>query len=288
MQMCNYRTDLATENRDLYRESNGGEASGVVATELKAGEIGITRVEITNQTGSTALGKPIGTYVTIDIPQAPPDRSKNIEECAEIVKSELREIINLGDDELVMIVGLGNWDITPDSLGPRVSSDIQVTRHMFELIPEHLQDGIRPVCALTPGVLGTTGIETAEIIRGVIQKVQPKAVIAIDALAARKLERVISTIQISNTGINPGAGIGNNRNALSEETLGVPVIAIGVPTVVSLESIIRDLTTAQPPPNADYSQIIVTPKEIDEAVDDVAEIIAKGINRALHKDHVWN
>jgi spore protease len=291
MNTNNYRTDLAAENCDLYRESNGSEASGVIVKEIKEGEINITRVEVTNQTGSEALGKPVGMYVTIDIPQEIPDRSQNIESCAEVVKREIREILEINDGDLVMVVGLGNWNITPDSLGPRVSADIEVTRHMFELMPEYLQDGIRPVCALTPGVLGTTGIETAEIILGAIQHVRPKVVIAIDALAARKLNRVIKTIQISNTGISPGAGIGNNRNMLSEETLGVPVIALGVPTVVSATTLAQDIMRANGikakiPPEIN-EKLIVTPKEIDEAVCDVAEIISKGINRALHRDDVW-
>ncbi|MDR1101637.1 MAG: GPR endopeptidase [Clostridiales bacterium] len=305
MRKFSCRTDIASENRDIYRETNGNDAEGVEAQELRDGEVVVTRVRVTNAQGASALGKPIGNYITIDIPQNAPDRSKNIAECADIVKRELRELtklIELQEGELVMVVGLGNWDITPDSLGPKVAQNVEVTRHLFSLVPEHLRDGIRPVCALTPGVLGTTGIETAEIIKGVAEHVKPRMLIAIDALASRKMQRVSSTIQLSDTGINPGAGIGNERNMISRETLGIPVVAIGVPTVVdaaTLANDVLDLVGDGREQEERYNLIesvltptlmgncFVTPKEIDMVIDDVAEIIYTGMNYALHRDDVW-
>jgi len=136
--------------------------------------------------------------------------------------------LNLKDDSTILVIGLGNWNVTPDALGPKVVSRLMVTRHLLEYVPDQVDEGVRPVCAVSPGVLGITGIETGEIVRGIVDRVKPDVVIAIDALASRKMERVNTTIQIADTGISPGSGVGNKRMELSRETLGVPVIAIGV------------------------------------------------------------
>lgn len=281
-------TDLAIETRELYKEVNKGEPDGVKIENISYGNVYITRVNILNEQGVENIGKPIGSYITIDLPADKSDTSKVIESCAEVVKKEIRKVIGMDYDEPIMVVGLGNGSVTADSLGPKVAESIQVTRHVFEHMPETLQEGVRPVCTLTPGVLGTTGIETVEIIKGAVEHVKPAAVIAVDALAGRKMERIANTIQISNTGISPGAGIGNNRNVLSEETLGVPVIAVGVPTVVSAKTLITDIVgRIDDEDNLKYENVIVTPKEIDEVIDINAQIISNGINYALHDDGVF-
>jgi len=197
-----------------------------------------------------------------------------------------------------LIVGLGNWNATPDALGPKVVSKCLVTRHLFKYAPQELQGGMRPVSALAPGVLGITGIETAEVIKGVVEKVQPEVIIAIDSLAARSVDRIATTIQLADTGINPGSGIGNKRIGINEETMGVKVIAIGIPTVSHAAVIAQDAiekyiqsTGASP---GDTTTVInnilqpfggnltVTPKEIDTLIEDTAHIISGGLSIALH------
>ena len=234
------------------------------------------------------------------------------------VKQMIEKSTSQKDD--VMVVGLGNLNITPDALGPKVISEVDITRHILEYAPNFMDENTRPVSAISPGVLGTTGIETVEILKGVIDRVKPKAIIAIDALASRKMDRISSTIQIADTGIHPGAGVGNNRKELSKETLGVPVIAIGVPTVVEAATIANDTielfvnsmkkeiensndkndkinglyTLLESVSNEDKYQVIkqllsseeynymVTPKEIDQIITDMSQVIAKGINLALN------
>jgi len=281
-------TDLAVETRDLYKKIHKGEPDGIKVENVSNGDISITRVDILDERGVKNIGKPIGSYITIDLPKDKSDSSRIINNGAEIVKDEIRRVISEKFDEPIMVVGLGNVGVTADSLGPKVAENIQVTRHVFENMPEALQEGVRPVCAITPGVLGTTGIETAEIIKGTVEHVKPAVVIAVDSLAGRKMERIANTIQISNTGISPGAGIGNNRNVLSKETLGVPVIAVGVPTVVSAKTLVTDIIgRLDEDDNLKYENVIVTPKEIDEVIDMNAQIISNGINYALHADGVF-
>ena len=231
---------------------------------------------------------------------------------------------NLGDEDTALVVGLGNWNATPDSLGPKVLENLMVTRHLLELSPPELRQGLRPVAALAPGVLGLTGIETGEIIMGVVSRIGAKAVICIDALASRSVDRLCSTIQISDTGINPGAGVGNRRLAINRETLGIPVIALGVPTVVHAVTIISDalnlwratdserltsacrvpdrspgITRRNPAPKANpsvdrrqlmsqvldpyFGSMIVTPKEIDLLIDEVADVVTGALNIAFHE-----
>ena len=216
-----------------------------------------------------------------------------------------------------MVVGLGNWNVTPDALGPKVINRLMVTRHMIQIAPDQVQDGLRPVCAISPGVMGITGIETGEIIKGVVEKVRPDVLICIDALASRKLDRVNTTIQLADTGIVPGSGVGNKRMELSKKTLGIPVIAIGVPTVVDAATIandaidlVLDSMIEQAGQNGQDSQfyvtlknmnrdekyamikqlmepyvgnLIVTPKEVDEVIDRIAKVIANGLNMSLHE-----
>ncbi|MCL2739712.1 MAG: GPR endopeptidase [Oscillospiraceae bacterium] len=282
----NIYTDLAIETRELYKEVHHSDSDGIAVENIEHGEYAVHRVKILNEIGAENLGKPIGTYVTIELPGDKSDSSKIISDVSEIVKGEVRNLIGEDTSEPIMVVGLGNSGVTADSLGPQTAEGIQVTRHLFEVIPEDLQAGLREVSSLTPGVLGTTGIETAEIIKAAVEHVKPKAVIAVDSLAGRKMERIANTIQISNTGIAPGAGIGNHRNVLNRESLGVPVIAIGVPTVVSAKTLITDLTGVDGIESY-YDNVIVTPKEIDEVIQMNAEIISNGINYALHDDEIF-
>lgn len=229
---------------------------------------------------------------------------------SESVAKELKELIekHISKEDGILIVGLGNKEVTPDALGPKVVQDIDITRHLLTYAPEILKEGTRPVCAVSPGVLGTTGIETLEIIKGIVDNVRPKMLIVIDSLASKSIERISSTIQIADTGIVPGAGVGNKRKELSASTLGIPVIAIGVPMVVDLATITDDclnlfITKLQQEAKSNdylnklkeqdnYEEIknalipndynmIVTPKEIDDLIESMKNVISRGINDAL-------
>lgn len=312
--MFNKRTDLALEAHELYREAESREeVPGVIVDTKKLEKLSISRVHVKNKNGEEAIGKPEGSYVTLEIPTLIHKEQKTFEDTIAVLADELKRLLTIEKDDCVLVVGLGNWQITADSLGPKVISSILVTRHMFELMPEEIEDGVRPVCALSPGVLGLTGIETSEIIKGVVERVKPKAIIAIDSLAARKLSRVSTTIQLADTGITPGAGVGNKRKGLTIEQLGVPVIAMGVPTVVDAATmandtidLIIDNLSQQTGEDAKFYEIlknldreekyslirqsqgmelddlVVTPKEVDEIIEDISEIIANAINIALH------
>lgn len=234
-----FRTDLANERRDIYRKANKleGEIPGVETEESEESEnIRTIRVKITDKSGEEALGKPVGSYITIDVKNLKIATNEDIEKIAQAVNKELKVIINkhIKPEEHILVVGLGNMQITPDSLGPKVIQDIDVTRHFLHYAPQYLEPNARMVSAISPGVLGTTGIETQEILKGIVENVKPKLVIVIDSLASKSIERISSTIQIADTGIVPGAGVGNERKELSQNTLGIPVIAIGVPMVVDL------------------------------------------------------
>ena len=229
---------------------------------------------------------------------------------SESVAKELKELIekHISKEDGILIVGLGNKEVTPDALGPKVVQDIDITRHLLTYAPEILKEGTRPVCAVSPGVLGTTGIETLEIIKGIVDNVKPKMLIVIDSLASKSIERISSTIQLSDTGIVPGAGVGNTRKELSKNILGIPVIAIGIPTVVESAVLVNDcldlfieklqeeaksneyLNNLKEQDNYeeikealnpyDYN-MIVTPKEIDELIKNMASIVARGINLSV-------
>ncbi len=235
-----FRTDLADERRDIYRKANKmEEIDGIQSQEEEFNKhIKKTKVNVTNETGEKAIGKPKGTYVTIDINNLKVAQEKEIEEAATCLSQEIKELIKKHIDEKaeILVVGLGNEYVTPDALGPKVIADIDVTRHILQYMPQYLDENTRSVTAISPGVLGTTGIETVEILKGIVDNIKPKLIIAIDALASRDLNRISKTIQLSDTGIIPGAGVGNKRNEISINTLNIPVIAIGVPTVVDSSS----------------------------------------------------
>lgn len=309
--MFGKRTDLAVEAHEICKnEQKAEKIDGVKVTETDRNNVHITRVVVEKD---GAIGKPKGNYITLDIPVPPYYEKDTFKNVTDVFTKELSELIRIGENDTVLVAGLGNRLITADALGPKVSENTVVTRHLFDLMPRELEKGIRPVCAISPGVLGITGIETVEIIRGVAERIKPSLVIAIDALASRKMARVNSTIQIADTGISPGSGIGNKRKGINEETLGVPVVAIGVPTVVdaatmandtidmvidklmkssqgSFYKLLRDLDRDEKYSlicevlNAEEGNFIVAPKETDEVVFEIAEIIAQGINRALHKN----
>ena len=239
--MYNFRTDLASERRDLYQKANKIETQidGIESEQEDVDEnIKIERVKITNESGEKAIGKPIGTYVTIDIKKLKIAQEDEIQKASETLTNELRKLIDVHIDKHgeILVVGLGNIYVTPDSLGPKVINEIDVTRHLINYLPQYVEEGTRMVSAIAPGVLGTTGIETVEILKGVVDNIKPKLIIVIDALASRSIERISSTIQLSDTGIVPGAGVGNTRSEISQKTLGIPVIAIGIPTVVDIFS----------------------------------------------------
>lgn len=311
--MINFNTDMADERRDIYRKANNIE-DNIEGIETENQEINdkikISRVKITNEKGAEAIGKPIGNYITIDIKKLKIADNEEIQKASETVTSELQTLINKHIDKKgdILIVGLGNTYVTPDSLGPKVVKDMDITRHLLKYAPEYIDPETRPVTAIAPGVLGTTGIETMEIIKGIVDNIKPKLIIVIDSLSSKSIERISSTVQIADTGIVPGAGVGNARNEVSEKTLGIPVIAIGVPMVVEAATIAADSIDLfieklqQEAKSNDYLNelknvdkyemirealipkeynLIVTPKEIDDLIENMKDVIARGINFAL-------
>ena len=311
--MYNFRTDLATERRDIYQKVSKqvGEIDGIESTKEEVNEnIKVERVKITNENGEKAIGKPIGNYITIDIKKLKIAQEEEIEQAANTLSNELKKILDEHVDKQgeILVVGLGNIYVTPDSLGPKVINEIDVTRHIINYLPQYVEEETRMVSAIAPGVLGTTGIETVEILKGIVDNIHPKLVIVIDALASRSIERISSTVQVSDTGIVPGAGVGNTRSEISIKTLGIPVIAIGIPTVVETAVLVNDsldlfieklqdeaksndyLNRLKEEDNyeeikealvpKDYN-LIVTPKEIDELIENMKDIVAIGINNSL-------
>lgn len=285
------RTDLAVEAANMHKEA----LDGVISESEEINGIKVERVRITTKEAAAAIGKPCGNYITITTRDLSDNDREEYEEACMRVAKELKGILNIEEKAPVLAVGLGNSHITADSIGPKSVKNLLVTRHIKEMMPEEVDESVRSVSALSPGVMALTGIETSEIIRGVTEKVKPEAVIAIDALAARSMNRLGRTIQIADTGINPGSGVGNNRRELSKKTLGVPVIAIGVPMVVDAMTVALDCIDAccanaaekqtfveaykrMEPENAD---MVVTPKDVDSLSDRSAKIIANGINLAL-------
>ncbi|MDQ0156024.1 GPR endopeptidase [Robertmurraya andreesenii] len=351
------RTDLAVEARemviaerkkkDVYEEENISDIEGVIIKEREENDIKVSLVEITEE-GANAIGKKPGKYLTLEvigIRQQDTELQEKVQETFAQEFAHFLKQLGIKEDASCLVVGLGNWNVTPDALGPQVCENLLVTRHLYELQPESVEEGYRPVSAIAPGVMGLTGIETSDIILGVVEKTKPDFVIAIDALASRSIERVNSTIQISDTGIHPGSGVGNKRKELSKGTLGIPVIAIGVPTVVDAVSITSDTidyilkhfgkemkegnrpSRALTPAGMTFGKrkkltdedlpeehhrktflgmigtledeekrklisevlsplghnLMVTPKEVDVFIEDMANLIASGLNASLHQ-----
>ncbi|MFC5732363.1 GPR endopeptidase [Cytobacillus gottheilii] len=351
------RTDLAVEAREMvlaerqngiHHEEDLSQIEGVIIKEKEEDDIKVSFVEVTKK-GAEAIGKKEGRYLTIEALGIRQQDTPLQEKVVGVFAKEFSHFIKqLGITETAscLIVGLGNWNVTPDALGPEVCENVLVTRHLYQLQPESVEEGYRPVSAIAPGVMGLTGIETSDIIFGIVEKTKPDFVIAIDALAARSIERVNATIQISDTGIHPGSGVGNKRKEISAETLGIPVVAIGVPTVVDAVSITSDTidfilkhfgkelregdrpSRALAPAGMNFGgrkklteedlpeegqrqtflgivgtleeeekrkliyevlspighNLMVTPKEVDIFIEDMANVIANGLNAALHQN----
>ncbi len=311
--MLNLKTDLALEAREIYREENEIEIPGVVLDQEEAGDVLITRVEVLDKVGSDIMGKPEGMYITLESTSLRKADADFKDEISKLLARELKSVIPKIENIKVLVVGLGNWNVTPDALGPKVISKIFVTRHLFKFYNKEEDIDVVELSAISPGVMGTTGLETSEVIKGIVENSKPDIVIAVDALAARKMERINATIQISTTGITPGSGLGNDRKALNKETLGVPVIAIGVPTVVdaatltsdTIEKVIGAFSRQARVGSQFYNilnelgqedkyelikevlepysaNIIVTPKGVDDIIVNLSQIIANAINIAVH------
>lgn len=280
------RTDLALEARELWRESAGETTKlpGVEARDTRREDIPVTTVRILDAEGERALGKPRGTYVTLTLEGVARREEDIFGRAIRALAAELSALLEgavVPGNGLALVAGLGNRSITPDAVGPKVHEHTLVTRHLVQQLPETF-GGFRPVASLAAEVLGSTGVESGEVVKAVCEKIRPACVIAVDALASRSLERLCTTVQLADTGIAPGSGVGNHRTALDRGTLGVPVIAVGVPTVVDGATLAADLLDAEEPPElAQGRDLLVTPKDIDSQVSDLARIVGFGIDLAL-------
>lgn len=268
------RTDLASEERDLLRASAGEttELKGVRASDELRGEFHVTTVDILDKDGEEALCKPIGRYVTVELDALLRRTENSFEQAAQLIADILRGILRPDMGGSTLIAGLGNIAITPDAVGPLAVDSVMATRHLKTHLPEDFA-AFRSVAAVRTGVLGTTGIESAEMLKSICAAITPTRVIAVDALASAELGKLCRTVQISDAGIVPGSGVGNDREALSEQTLGAPVVAIGVPTVVDAANFSDD---------ENAKGMFVTPRDIDTSVRDVAKLIGYGIDLAMH------
>lgn len=302
------RTDLAIEAKEMITNRITHPVIGVDVVTSKDEDALITRVKIENESAAKSLGKAPGLYVTIEAEGLRYNNKILQSKIMDLFAQELADMAKLKKDSTILVVGLGNRNITPDALGPKVTEKLVVTRHLRSMISEELRGGVRSVCAIEPGVLGITGMETAEIIQGIVDKIRPDLVIAVDALAAASSKRMNTTIQLADTGIHPGSGVDNKRFGLNKQSLGVPVIAVGIPTVIHASNIAAD-TVQLLKDHAAFSRyfksleslsdqeqkliirqilpeslgnLMVTPKEIDSLMDDLSQVVAGGLNQALH------
>lgn len=288
-------TDLAMESRELNPDIRG-----VTEHTEEKQDYSVSRIKIETHQAAAKLDKPMGLYVTLDSPALANRHLPLFEEISKALSQEIMHISGyLPDKATVLVVGLGNRAITPDSLGPRTAEKVFVTRHINEYMPEALPGPVRSVCSVAPGVLGSTGVETMEVIRGIAEHIKPDLIIAVDALASRRAARISTTIQLTDTGISPGSGVGNTRKGLTEEVFGVPVIAIGVPMVVHAATISQEVISliadktglhgdeeklrslAAEVISENLGPMVVTPKDIDAIVEDMSRIISDAINLAL-------
>ena len=316
--MISIRTDLALEAREIYEdEQKSSELPGVKVETKQLDNCTITKVEVIDEQGSKIMNKGIGTYVTLESNLMKFDDDESREEMISYLKDELIDILGTDKTKKTLVIGLGNWNITSEALGPKSVSKTLVTRQIFKNYNKDYDDDFTEVSALSPGVMGVTGIETSETVKSIVDTIKPDRVIAIDALASRKMERVNSTIQISTAGIAPGGGVGNKRKALNKDYLGVDVIAIGVPTVVdaaTLTNDVLDIAIDNLMKESDESSnfydilkklkedekyqlikdsldpydqnLIVTPKDIDDTIENLSIIISEGLNRSLHPGRI--
>ena len=281
------RTDLALEAKEIWQEraEKTTRLAGVKASEQKLEGYPLTRVEILSGEGEAALGKPRGTYLTLDLRSFWQRRSDFFDRAVRAVGSQLKLL--LPPEGSILVVGLGNAAMTPDAVGPLAADSVLVTRHLIHAQPRHFS-GFRAVAVQRTGVLGTTGVESAEAVQGLVETLRPAGLIAIDALASRRTGRVCTTVQLSDTGIIPGSGVGNHRAALNRETLGIPVVSIGVPTVVDSVTLAYDLLEEAGFADIDEKRLrsaqqnlMVTPRDIDAQVRDLSKVIGYSINWAL-------
>lgn len=301
MKCYNVRTDLALEARESIEEMEG-EIRGISVEEeyREQSEVRITKVEILTKNGARAMGKPMGTYITLEAPgMQEPDEGYH-REIAEEISHILRRLIpQIEQEKSILVVGLGNREVTADALGPGVVDNLFITRHVVREYGKaaYNRERVHLISGIVPGVMAQTGMEAAEIIKGVVEETKPDIVVVIDALAARSTKRLNRTVQITNTGIQPGSGVGNHRNALTKESLGVPVIAIGVPTVVDAATIVNDaLEKLRKEGNEDgiskfpdipggalneLNNMYVTGKDIDETIKRLSFMISEALNMAF-------
>lgn len=301
----NFRTDMADERVDEYKKVNNLSAiDGIKVESFEDELINTTIVDVLNQNGERAVSKKIGRYITLQVKELSYMEDDEKERVSNIISDKLKDMIGEDTRKSILVVGLGNEYVTPDALGPKVASNIETTRHLLNYARDLISDQTREVSSISPGVLGKTGIETSEMVAAISKKIRADMLIVIDSLASQSIDRVGNTIQISNTGITPGAGVRNKREGINEETLGIPVIAIGVPTVVDMATITNDalekvlkidknsigLNVDNISTEARYDVIskildaqnyIVTPKEVDELIETMAHIITEGINLSI-------
>ena len=292
--MANFpiRTDLALEAREFIEEANG-EMRGVIVDTYSAASdtVQVTHVQITTKNGAKSMGKPIGTYITLEADNLTEPDEDYHREVSKVIAKQLKHLLpNFEEEKSILVVGLGNRDVTADALGPEVVDHLNITRHMLRQFgpAAYSCDKVHQISSIVPGVMGKTGMETAEIIRGVVDSTTPDVIVVIDALAARSTRRLTRTIQITNTGIQPGSGVGNHRDSLTEESLGVPVIAIGIPTVVDAATIVNDAIghLHQDDPELqntfyDMHNMYVTAKDIDSTIKRLGFTLSEALNMAF-------
>ena len=259
--MVGCRTDLATEELP----QNGGELPGVKSRQYEQNGFSVTDVEVLDEQGATSLCKPVGRYLTVDVDSFFRREEDSFPRAVELLSACMGQLLPLKGQDSVLVAGLGNPAITPDAVGPETAASTLATRHLKNQMPEDFAM-FRPVSVFQTGVLGTTGMESAELIHAVAKSVAPSAIVVVDALAARSSEKLCRTVQLTDSGIVPGSGVGNNRAELSRQNLGVPVLAIGVPTVVDAGD-----------------GLIVTPRDVDKYIKDAGRLIAYALNMTFHK-----
>lgn len=283
MEQFQVRTDLALEARERYEEDVEIRGVSVEETYDEKRDIRATTVRIESENGAKAMGKPIGVYITLEAPKlSEPDKDYH-REVSEVLAVYLQELLGTKEERSVLVVGLGNREVTPDALGPEVVGNLRITRHVVKEYGKAAfeKEKVHMVSGIVPGVMAQTGMETLEIVRGVVEETQPDVVVAIDALAARSSKRLNRTIQISDAGIHPGSGVGNHRHSLTRETIGVPVVAIGVPTVVDAATIVYDAVRDRNAVPPGLNSMFVTPKDIDETIKHLSFTISEALNIAL-------
>lgn len=271
--MRSIRTDLAQEAHQFY-----GEIQGVDSREMTCEGYEAHVVQVRTPQAAQTMGKPVGTYVTVELDGLLRREEAGFSRAVEAVAGLLAPM--LPQQGLALVVGLGNRAMTPDVVGPRAVDFTLVTRHLVEALPQF--GHLRPVAALAPGVLGTTGMESGAVVEALVERLHPTCVLAIDALAARSVQRLCRTVQLADTGIVPGSGVGNHRQGLTRESLGVPVVSLGVPTVVDGATLIEDLLGDNAPANVPGRELFVTPREVDSRVADLSRVLGYAVSRALN------